>query len=267
MAIATGAVVGEGLLVAIQDGRAAADAATFSAHVLQWTVSSLCLVVLYVLGCSMLRTAEQAREERRTRVQLLQVAASTQLTALRRQIEPHFFFNTLATVRRLNRTDAKKGARLMEDLLRYMRDMLSRSGDEPTTLGQEFELIEAYLRVCEVRMAGRLHYTIDSPTEILCLDVPPLLLATLVENAVKHGIEPLPEGGAILITARRASKHLVICVEDSGAGFKTHSGSGLGLANVRARLRASFGTSASLTFQQRTSSGVIARLVIPVAGV
>jgi len=185
------------------------------------------------------------------------------LAALRRQIEPHFLFNTLATVRHLHEAEPLVGARVLRRFLDYLRlsaDVIERDSN---TLGEELALVQAYLDVIAVRMAGRLALRCDVDAAVLDCAFPPLVLATLVENAVKHGIGPRPEGGSIAIIARRAGDDVEVAVEDDGAGFGDTVGSGIGLANVRERLSALHGARATLQLTGRVPHGVRASVLVP----
>ena len=182
---------------------------------------------------------------------------------LRAQIEPHFLFNSLANLRRLLRTEPVAAQQMLGDLLRYLREALPRLREAQATLGSEVELVRAYLAVHQVRMGPRLRVRIDVPVELLDVPLPPMLLLTLAENAIKHGLQPLVEGGEIHIRARAAGDSLELEVADTGRGMGSSLGHGTGLANLRARLRASFGEAASLSLQLNEPRGVIARVRLP----
>ena len=139
----------------------------------------------------------QATELRRA--QMERQIAQSRLQMLRSQIEPHFLFNTLATVRRLHHTEPAQGAQLLTHFLDYLRLTLPTLHDEGATLGQEIDLVQAYLGVVAVRMSGRLQVSFEVSDELRACEFPALSIATLVENAVKHGIAPAPEGGAIQV--------------------------------------------------------------------
>jgi signal transduction histidine kinase len=182
---------------------------------------------------------------------------------LQAQIEPHFLFNALANVRRLLRTEPAAARRMLGDLSRYLQEALPSLREPETTLQREAALVQAYLAVHGVRMGTRLQTTLDTPPELQCSLLPPMLLLTLVENAIKHGLSPLPEGGCISITARADAGILILSVADDGAGMAQTSGDGLGLANTRARLRAAYGNEAALTLRSNEPRGVIAVLRLP----
>lgn len=191
--------------------------------------------------------------------------AEARLQMLQAQIEPHFLFNSLATVQSLYRQDPQKGRLMIGDLSEYLRGALPHMREAASTLRKEFALCEAYLRVLQVRMGKRLRVEIDLPRELEDQGVPPMMLPTLIENAVKHGISPLPQGGTVRIQARQEGGKLEVSVVDDGAGFRRASGAGIGLANTRARLASLFGTDASLTVASNATAGVTATLRLPVA--
>ncbi len=133
-----------------------------------------------------------------------------------------------------------------------------------TTLGREAELSRAYLGVLKARMGDRLHFRIDVPAELCNHTFPPMMLITLVENAVKHGIHNSPNGGAIVVQARSDGEHLTAEVVDTGVGFRGTFGKGVGLANIRARLGALFGDRAELSLCANEPSGVVAAIAVPI---
>jgi hypothetical protein len=186
-----------------------------------------------------------------------------QLAALDAQIEPHFLFNTLANVKRLYETAPARGREMMASLIDYLRAALPVMRSGGSTLGRELELVSAFLAILRMRMGERLEYRIASQDDLGAVRVPPLVLPTLVENAVKHGLAPLPEGGRIDIGARREGEALLIWVEDTGVGFSGSGGSGVGLANTRARLAALYGPAASLSLAAVQPRGVRAEVRLP----
>jgi LytS/YehU family sensor histidine kinase len=190
--------------------------------------------------------------------------AEARMQVLQAQIEPHFLFNTLANVRRLYQIDLVAGRAMLDNLMRYLEVALPRMREDRSTVGRELTLIEAYLNVQGIRMGRRLVYEIDVPQELHTLDVPPMMLLTLVENAIKHGLNPMPEGGVIRIGGRSEAGRLLLEVIDDGRGFNSTSGGGTGLANIRARLSAMHAGAASLTLAENPRRGVTSRLELPV---
>ncbi|HRE16362.1 MAG TPA: sensor histidine kinase, partial [Rhodocyclaceae bacterium] len=186
-----------------------------------------------------------------------------QLKMLQAQIEPHFLFNTLANLAGLIEADPKLASRLLEALNRYLRASLQRTRAEGGTLGDEIDLLTAYLDVLKIRLGPRLDYSIAIAAEHRALPFPPMLLQPLVENAIQHGIEPQVAGGRIDITATQQAAGLDIEVRDTGAGFGDEPGNGIGLSNIRARLAALFGEAGHLEIAEHVDGGVLATLRIP----
>jgi LytS/YehU family sensor histidine kinase len=188
---------------------------------------------------------------------------SARLQLLQAQVEPHFLFNALANVRRLLRTDADAARTLLGDLLRYLQEALPALRDEHTTLAREAELVRAFLAVHQVRMGPRLQAHIHIPPELATRTVPPMVLLTLVENALKHGLQPLVDGGSVVVSARAENGRLTLTVADTGRGMGSGSGGGTGLANLRARLKSLHGGAASLSLAVNLPRGVVATVVLP----
>jgi sensor histidine kinase YesM len=191
-----------------------------------------------------------------------------ELKLMQAQVEPHFLFNTLASVQYLTETDPREANRLLGHLIDYLRAALPQLRASSTTLGKEIGLAEAYLNILRMRMGSRLGFAIDVPAELAAHPFPPNLLISLVENAIRHGIEPTAAGGTVAVHARRDGSSLVVTVEDTGRGLGsgTTAGQGVGLANVRDRLAALYGTQGRLVLESTLPSGVRARLAIPYRG-
>ncbi len=181
------------------------------------------------------------------------------------QVEPHFLFNTLANVRRLFRTDAAAARAMLQHLSKYLGAMLPRMRSAESTLGHELALALAYLQVQQIRMGPRLRIRAEVPETLECLSFPPMMLVTLVENAIRHGLNPLPQGGEVRILARAGDGRLRVQVVDNGCGLSESSGSGVGLANIRARLTTLYSGDARLLLAQNPDSGVIATIDLPLA--
>jgi hypothetical protein len=194
--------------------------------------------------------------------------AESQLRLLQLQIEPHFLFNTLGSAQQLAEKGAPDAARLIADLIRFLRAATPSLREDVTTLRQEASMIGAYLAIMRTRLGPRLHYRIEMPSALDDAQVPPGMLITLVENAIKHGIEPSQGGGEIAVVAERehigTDARLVISVVDSGVGLKGGvPGLGIGLANVRERLALLYGKRASLELAEASPHGFCARLYVP----
>ena len=173
-----------------------------------------------------------------------QLATEAQLKLLQSQLEPHMLFNTLANLRALIATDPTRAITMLDSLIDYLRATLSASRASRHSLQNEFDRLKDYLALMQVRMGPRLTYTLDLPPELAAQAVPTLLLQPLVENAIKHGLEPKIEGGSVAITARREGSNVVLDVTDSGVGLK--DGAGFGLTQVRERLQAAYGDQATI---------------------
>jgi LytS/YehU family sensor histidine kinase len=189
------------------------------------------------------------------------------LQVMRAQIEPHFLFNTLANVKRLCQTDVAGGVTMLDNLTRYLRAALPQMRGAQTTLGQEADLVQAYLAVLQIRMGGRLRHAISIPPALRSQPFPPMMLLTLAENAIKHGLTPSPHGGRLDVRARATASRLLVEVADTGVGFGAAAtgGSGVGLANTRARLAALHGDAAELSLEANHPSGVVAGIRLPLA--
>ncbi len=190
-------------------------------------------------------------------------AALANLRALQAQIEPHFLFNTLANATSLVDSDAPKAKRMLESFIRFLRASLAATRAESTTLGAEAELIAAYLDVLQVRMGARLRYTVDVPPELRGWSLAPMLLQPAVENAIRHGLEPKVEGGEIAVRARREGEHVVIEIRDTGAGFAPATRGGVGLTNLRDRLRSLHGDRATLAIGDNRGGGAVVTIRLP----
>jgi sensor histidine kinase YesM len=207
---------------------------------------------------------EAMREAEADRARLEQQTLQARLKTLEAQIEPHFLFNTLANIRRLYEVDAVAGDAMLERMMRYLDIALPSMRDERVTLGREADLIEAYLDLQKVRMGRRLTFAIDVAPALRPIEVPPMMLLTLVENAIKHGLAPQRNGGRVDVGARREGGSLQLEVADTGGGFGSGvSGGGTGLANIQVRLAAMFGDAAQLTLSAREPHGLTAAIRIP----
>jgi sensor histidine kinase YesM len=179
-------------------------------------------------------------------------AVNAELKALRAQVEPHFLYNTLANVVSLIDRDPPQAKRMTERLIGYMRHTLDASRRDNATVADELAIIGDYLAILRLRMGERLNYAIVADDATRALPLPPMLLQPLIENAVKHGLEPKIDGGQIYVHASTQDSELRLVIEDSGLGFGTSTdtaGAGTGLANVRARLAALYGESARLEIE------------------
>ncbi len=202
-------------------------------------------------------------EERIKRLTSEKKALESNLKLLQAQIEPHFLFNTLSNILSLLDRDLTKSKSMMEDLIHYLRTSLSKTRQENTTIGQEMEMIRAYLNIFKVRMEDRLMYTIDIPDQIKYFKFPPMLLQPLVENAIKHGLEPKIDGGEIAITGEEKGDILRLTITDTGLGLHGNGNSGFGLSNIKERLHSLFGDKGRLILEENQPSGMKAIIEVP----
>ena len=171
-----------------------------------------------------------ARErEGQERAQLEQRLQDARLQLLRAQIEPHFLYNTLASVQYLIRNDPGAASTMVSALIDYLQSALPRMREGVSTLGDEVALARAYVDILRIRMGARLRVAIDVPATLGAHPFPPMMLLSLVENAIKHGLEPRPGGGSLSVTASCDERALVVTVTDDGAGFGASAGTGIGL--------------------------------------
>ncbi len=203
------------------------------------------------------------------------IAAQAQLQALRAQVEPHFLFNTLANVSALIERDPAAARALVDDLARHLRATLRHARAETTTLGEELDVTASLLAIMKRRLGDRLQWRFDVPEALRAATLPPMLVQPLVENAVKHGIEPSADGGSIEVRARGgADGDMVLEIADTGRGLDPDPGGatasgrpggegGTGLANLAERLRAIYGPGARLSLHENAPRGTVARLVLP----
>ncbi|MFO1329845.1 MAG: histidine kinase [Rubrivivax sp.] len=210
------------------------------------------------------RSRELQFELERSRLE--KQALDARLALLQAQIEPHFLFNTLANVQALVEAGSPRAAEVLRSLIAYLRAALPRLHDGQATLAQELALVRAYLELMQMRMPDRLAWAIDADAAPQAARFPPMALLTLVENAVRHGIDPLEQGGRIEVQARAVGSGLVVEVRDDGAGVDPTRAPGTGLSNLRERLAGFFGAGAELQLEERAPRGVCARIVVPDLG-
>jgi hypothetical protein len=191
-------------------------------------------------------------------------ALDARLNLLQAQVAPHFLFNTLANVQALVDSGSPQASEVLRSLVAYLRAAVPRLNEAATTLGQELELVRAYLELMRMRMPDRLQYELKAHESALGLRCPPMTLLTLVENAVRHGIDPNEEGGRIEVEIRRENDLCRVVVSDDGAGLQaTDRGLGTGLAALRERLELVFGDAATLAIRSREPRGVVAIVKFP----
>ncbi len=205
----------------------------------------------------------QALQFELERSRLERQALDARLALLQAQIEPHFLFNTLANVQALVESGSPRAAPVLKSLIAYLRAALPRLHEGQPTLGNEIALVRAYLELMQLRMPDRLQFAIQVDPALAGQRFPPMALLTLVENAVRHGIDPGEEGGRIDVGARTEGALLRLWVADTGIGLNPHAQPGTGLANLRDRLAAFFGAGAALNLEEQAPHGVRAEISIP----
>ena len=209
-------------------------------------------------------TAQIALAEEQERVATFErAAAEANLRALQAQIEPHFLFNTLANVTSLIHTNPDDAKRMLEDFIAYLRATLAATREQHSTLGGEFEMMKNFLSILKIRMGERLQVDLDLPSELRNATMPPMLLQPLIENAIKHGLEPKLEGGSITLTAARNDDSVRISIVDTGLGFNNKLSNGIGLKNVRERIEKLYGARGSLLIEENQPGGTKVVVCIP----
>ena len=188
------------------------------------------------------------------------------LSLLHAQVEPHFLYNTLASAQILTRSDPARADQMLGNLITYLRHSLPRTEDSLSTLGEELERTRSYLEILRIRMGERLNVQIQVPEHLKSVPMPAMMLQTLAENAIKHGLEPVVGGGTLWVLAREADGKVAVTVADDGRGFnESGGGTGIGLKNVRERLRLAYGDAASFNILANFPKGVAATITLPVA--
>jgi signal transduction histidine kinase len=232
-------------------------------------IEAAVIEVLVVTACvyrSSARSATEAFMQKQIEGAALDANVKrARLQLLRAQIEPHFLFNTLATVRTLMRADRAAAVDMIDHLMRYLSEALPKLRQEECSLAEEVQLIDAYLRIHQIRMGSRMSYELSIPETLFERRIPTMMLLTLVENAVKHGINPSVDGGCISVSANQEHDALVLRVSDSGQGMAATDGHGMGLANIRRRLMMLYGDGAVLSLSRPAARGVTASVSIPLA--
>jgi LytS/YehU family sensor histidine kinase len=239
-----------------------------------WFTSFVTLLLLALFGTKALvggkkraeaeaQTANEAAERESMQRQL----SEAKMQMMQAQVEPHFLFNTLASVEHLIETDPPRASAMQRSLIKYLRAVLPqmRESSLMSNLGQEADMVAAYLALLKMRMEERLIIDFDVPDGLRTACFPPMMLQSTVENAIKHGLEAKPEGGTLKVRADVAHNKLRVTVSDTGLGFgaKPSTGTGLGLTNIRERLKLLHGDTASLNIEPNFPSGVIAIIEVP----
>jgi Histidine kinase len=200
--------------------------------------------------------------------QLKRQVVEARMAAMQAQVEPHFLFNTLASIDHLIETDPPRASTMQKNLIALLRaSMPSMRESNPAlhNLGREMAVIRPYLEILKVRMEDRLQTSIMVPEGLLSAEFPPMMIQSLVENAIKHGLEPKAEGGTLTVSAEIVHGRLAVTVADTGLGFgkADTAGTGVGLANIRERLKLLYGDKASMVVADNLPSGTIVTLTVP----
>ena len=237
------------------------------------TILLLSLMISGILATVFYARERQAKSEAVFQSERARVAAAersskvAELKLLQAQVEPHFLYNTLANVISLIDSDPPLAKRMVERLIDYLRRAAVAASGAPSTLGGQIELLRAYLDLIALRMGSRLAYRTEVPADLGTLALPPMLLQPLVENAIKHGIEPATRGGEVVVSANRDGDRLLLTVADDGLGVsdvRPEGSTGLGLANLRERLASLYGTGAALTVRDR-DPGTTVTITLPIS--
>lgn len=191
-------------------------------------------------------------------------AMQAKLHVMQAQVEPHFLYNTLANLKYLIRTDQHRALTMVDHLVGYLQAALPDLRTESSTVQREIALAEHYLSLMQIRMGERLRFRIDVDPHVLDCPVPPAMLISLLENAVKHGLEQATRAGTIVVACRRVDRCVELSVDDDGAGLgEEQAGDGVGLANIHQRLQLLYGPGAALRVEPGVNGGVLATLRIP----
>jgi sensor histidine kinase YesM len=234
------------------------------------TAGAALIGALFALGTLYRERDAQARAQvlqfELERETLERQAADARLHLMTAQIQPHFLLNTLANVQELLESGSPRAVPVFRSLIAYLRAAVPRLQHEDATLEDEEGLVRAYLDLMHMRMPDRLEFSIDIEPALRAMRFPAMVLLTLVENAIRHGVDPCCDECKVQVGARRVdAQHVQLWVADTGLGMSENAGEGTGLANLRARLTASFGEGARLEFSEQSPQGLRADLHVAVA--
>ncbi len=269
-AVAAGSVIGLVVVILVKGYSAsylAGNASLFALTLVTGFFNGLFVSLFFLFKFREARAATALHRAEAERLLLSKQAVESELKLMQAQIEPHFLFNTLASVQYLTETDPPQAGRLLGHLLAYLRTAVPQLRASGTTLGREIELAEAYLSILKIRMGERLAFAIDVPDELRAHPLPPMLLMSVIENAIEHGLEPRADGGSVTLAARREGESLVIRVTDTGDGLEADAparpGHGVGIANLRDRLRTMYGAGGRFTLENHGPHGARATIELP----
>ena len=233
-----------------------------------WIIASMIMKITYKGQLKAQAQAAQATEVAESE-QLKRQVVEARMAAMQAQVEPHFLFNTLASIDHLIETDPPRASTMQKNLIALLRasmpTMREANSGGPRDLGREMAVIRPYLEILKVRMEERLATRIEVPEGLLSAEFPSMMIQSLVENAIKHGLEPKPEGGELSIKAEIVHGKLALTVADTGLGFgrAATAGTGVGLANIRERLALLYGGKASLSVNENPPSGTVVTIAVP----
>lgn len=238
------------------------------------------LAILIVIASALLKATYKGRLQAEVKAakatetaeaeSLRRQVVEARMAAMQAQVEPHFLFNTLASIDHLIETDPPRASQMQRNLIALLRASMptmreANANGGVRDLGREMAVIRPYLEILQVRMEERLQTRIDVPEGLLSAEFPPMMIQSLVENAIKHGLEPKAEGGSLHLKAEIVHGKLQVVVADTGLGFgrAATSGTGVGLANIRERLSLLYGKAASLTVAENQPSGTVVTITVP----
>ncbi|HZQ60305.1 MAG TPA: histidine kinase [Casimicrobiaceae bacterium] len=269
-AVAVGAIIGMLLVIVVKrytPAFIASDLRLFGLTMVTAFFNGVFVSLFFLLKFREARAESALLKAQSAQHLLSKQAAEAELKVMQAQVEPHFLFNTLASVQYLIETSPPQAAKLLSHLLAYLRAALPQLRTSSTELGKEVEMAEAYLNILKMRMGSRLEFAVDVPQSLRDAPFPPGLLISIVENAVEHGLESQAQGGTVAIAAKRVDDRLQVTVTDSGGGVASPgpkgSGRGIGLSNVRERLAALYGQRGRFSLENASPHGARAIIEIP----
>src|SRR5882762_693260 len=227
------------------------------------------LAFLFIVVSTAIKIAYAGRATAEARAaeaeSLRRQVVEARMAAMQAQVEPHFLFNTLASIDHLIEVDAPRASRMQKNLIALLRASMPAMRESAATLGRELQVVRPYLEILKVRMEDRLQAEISVAEGLYSADFPPMMLQSLVENAIKHGLEPKPEGGALRVDAEVVHGKLVVSVADTGVGFgrAATAGTGTGLSSIRERLKLIYGPQAELRIAGNSPAGTRVTVVVP----
>ena len=239
------------------------------------------LAVLFILASIVIKITYKGRLQAEVKAaqatetaeaeSLKRQVVEARMAAMQAQVEPHFLFNTLASIDHLIETDPARASVMQKNLIALLRASMPTLREANASgvrdLGAELAVIVPYLEILKVRMEDRLQTNIDVPEGLRSAEFPPMMIQSLVENAIKHGLEPKPEGGQLTVRAEIVHGKLAVSVADTGLGFgqAATAGTGVGFSNIRERLQLLYGDKAALTIAANSPSGTRVTVTVPYA--